>query len=55
MSIDVINYFRENTKNHTKYQQQQQKSILSQIILIATENVIARGQGHSYMNMSPNN
>lgn len=55
VSIDVINSFRENTKNHTKCQQQQ-KSILSQILLIATENVIiARGQEQSYMNMSLNN
>lgn len=40
VSFDVMNDFRENTKNHTKYQGK--KSVLTQIILIVTDSVIAR-------------
>lgn len=40
VSIDVMNYFRENTKNHTKYQGK--KAVLTQIILLVTDSVIAR-------------
>lgn len=43
VSIDVMNYFRENTKNHTKYQGK--KAVLTQIILLVTDSVICQGLG----------